>query len=80
LLCYALMYQKQHQIEILEAGIITFKNLNSGLQKFILKDRNGSKGKNHLVDSEVLEQFSFWLKKLISEICAITIPFTEKEV
>ena len=80
LLCYALMYQEQHPIEFLEAGIISFKNLGNGLQRFALKDVDGLKGKHYSVNQETLKQFTEQLKNLITEICDINIPFSEKEV
>ena len=80
LLCYALMYQEQHPIEFLEAGIISFKNLGNGLQRFALKDVDGLKGKHYSVNPETLKQFTEQLKNLITEICDINIPFSEKEV
>ncbi len=75
LLCYALMYHDEHRIESLEAGIITFKNLGGGVQKFTVKDSNKT-----LVDQEILRLFKNQLEQLILEICDINIPFTEKEV
>ncbi|MFH6603209.1 PD-(D/E)XK nuclease family protein [Maribacter algicola] len=80
LLCYALMYQEMQRTPELEAGIITFKNLNGGLQKFTLKEMNGANGKNQLVDQEVLRLFKDQLEQLILEICDIDTPFIEKEV
>ena len=63
-----------------EAGIISFKNLKSGVLKFATKDRNGAYAKkDSLITDETLENFSVELKKLILEICNPNIPFTEKE-
>jgi len=81
LLCYALMYNDKNSIETLQSGIISFKNLNSGLLKFATKDRRGSYAKkDHTITRETLSDFQKELKKLILEICNPKIPFTEKEV
>lgn len=62
-----------------EAGIISFKNLKSGLLKFE-KKVPGTRKKDSLVTAEIIEDFQFELKKLISEICNPEIPFMEKEI
>lgn len=81
LLCYALMYNDKNPIETIESGIISFKNLNSGLLKFATKDKRGSYAKkDHIISQETLSHFQEELKKLILEICNPEIPFTEKEV
>jgi hypothetical protein len=80
-LAYAQMiYQKQAFQQETEAGIISFKNLQSGFLKFGTKDRPGSRNKNQLVTAETLADFQTELKQLILEICNPDIPFTEKEV
>lgn len=81
LLCYALMYTDKNHVETIESGIISFKNLNSGLLKFATKDKRGSWAKkDHHITQETLSFFSEELKKLIVEICNPEIPFTEKEI
>lgn len=80
LLCYAQMYRFENASDSLEAGIITFKNLNGGLQKLTMKDLGEKKGKHYTIDTDVLKQFQTMLYKLILEICDINTPFTEKEV
>lgn len=62
-----------------EAGIISFKNLKSGLLKFE-KKIPGTRKKDSLVTAETIKDFQFELKKLISEICNPEIPFVEKEI
>lgn len=80
-LAYAYMiYQKQAFQQETEAGIISFKNLQSGFLKFGTKDRPGSRTKNQVITSETLDDFLIELKQLILEICNIKTPFTEKEV
>jgi hypothetical protein len=80
LLCYALMFnQKNSTIEI-EAGIISFKNLNAGMLSFAMKEQRNSRTKNKIITQETLSQFTMELKKLILEICNPNFPFVEKEV
>ncbi len=80
LLCYALMYNEKYPVKTIEAGIFSFKNLNSGLLQFATKDKKGSRTKDTSIQQQTLQLFSYELKRLISEICNPEIPFTEKEV
>ncbi len=79
-LAYALMIQKEMPITNAEAGIISFKNLNSGFLKFATKPSPRSQKKDHDIGVQTLELFIEELKKLILEICNPDIPFTEKEI
>lgn len=80
-LAYAYMiYQKQGFSNETEAGIISFKNLQSGFLKFGTKESARARSKNQTITLELLEDFLSELTKLILEICDISIPFTEKEV
>lgn len=64
-----------------EAGIISFKNLQSGFLKFSKKDKEGKGAKKDpTIDQEILNAYKEQLKKLISEICDPQIPFQEKEI
>jgi ATP-dependent helicase/nuclease subunit B len=64
-----------------EAGIISFKNLNAGFLTFAKKDKAGAYAKKDtLITPETLDDFYTELKSLILEICNPEIPFTEKEV
>ena len=81
LMCYALMYNNEHPTQEVEAGIISFKKLSSGLLKFAQKDKMGNGAKKEtLITKETLHYFSSELKKLILEICNKEIPFVEKEL
>ena len=80
LLCYALMYTSQTPVSTLEAGIISFKKLGAGLMRFATKPKKGSRTKDYHITEETLTYFSAELKGLIMEICAIDVPFVEKEV
>ena len=80
-LCYAYMMSKSKKINLpIEAGIISFKNLNSGFLKFSKKENANNRNKDSIITQETLNDFSIQLKKLISEICNQKINFTEKEV
>lgn len=81
-LCYALMMQQTIGLtNAVEAGIISFKNLQSGFLKFATKDRAGAYAKKDtLITNETLESFQIELTKLILEICNLDVDFIEKEV
>jgi len=80
LLTYAILYNSKNPFEAIEAGIFSFKNLNSGLLRFGTKEKRGSRKKDNSITQDTLLQFNAQLKKLILEICNPNIPFTEKEV
>lgn len=82
ILVYAYMMHTSAKTEFpFEAGIISFKNLKSGVLKFSKKDKAGSYAKkDNLIRKETLESFIVELKQLILEICNQSIPFTEKEL
>ncbi|MBC2843979.1 PD-(D/E)XK nuclease family protein [Winogradskyella flava] len=81
-LCYAYIMHIKKQIELpVEAGIISFKNLNEGFLKFAKKDKAGSWAKKEqLISQDTLDNFEKQLKKLILEICDPTVNFIEKEL
>jgi hypothetical protein len=74
------MYNDGIQINSIEAGIISFKNLNSGVLSFGTKEKKGSRTKDNLITQETIALFTTALNQLISEICNPEIPLTEKEV
>ncbi|MDB4293222.1 PD-(D/E)XK nuclease family protein [Maribacter sp.] len=81
LLCYGLMYSEHTSSNTLQAGIISFKNLKSGLLPFThMADTGKGVAKNLFMDAEVLATFQIELKKLVLEICNTALPFREKEV
>ncbi|NRA94467.1 MAG: PD-(D/E)XK nuclease family protein [Psychroserpens sp.] len=81
LLMYAYMMQKEKKISLpVEAGIFSFKKLNSGLVKFATKPSKGSKTKDYSITHETMEAFEGELKKLLIEIFNKNIPFIEKDV
>ena len=80
-LCYAYMMHKKNNIQLpIEAGIISFKNLNSGFLKFGKKDSQFSRTKHQTITEDTLANFETELKKLIVEICNPDIDFIEKEL
>jgi ATP-dependent helicase/nuclease subunit B len=81
-LTYAYMMNKKKKFtNPVEAGIISFKNLNKGFLRFAKKDKPGAYAKkDSLITPNTLDSFFIELKQLILEICNPKIPFTEKEV
>ncbi|MDG5490966.1 PD-(D/E)XK nuclease family protein [Psychroserpens sp. SPM9] len=80
LLMYAYMMYKSDVISLpVEAGIISFKSLNSGVLKFAKKIPQ-SKSKDYTITSETLDAFEVELKSLISELYNPDIDFIEKEI
>ena len=64
-----------------EAGIISFKNLQNGFLKFSKKNKKGRGAKKDSeITLETLEAFKEQLQNLILEIFDSGIPFTEKEI
>ncbi|WP_100611235.1 PD-(D/E)XK nuclease family protein [Confluentibacter lentus] len=82
ILSYAYMMLLSGEIKLpIEAGIISFKNLNSGFLKFAKKDKSGNGAKkDFLIAQDTLNAFQEELKKLIIEICNPTIDFVEKDI
>ncbi|WP_417885439.1 PD-(D/E)XK nuclease family protein [Zunongwangia sp.] len=80
-LAYASMIKKEENLPLpVEGGIISFKNLKSGLLKFAKREKPRGGTKNHLIDEEIFSDFEIQLQKLIIEICNPEVPFTEKEI
>ncbi len=81
ILMYAYMMYKDNKIDLpVEAGIISFKNLNSGLLRFATKPSMGSRTKDHIITEDTLLAFEIELKKLIVEIFDAEQDFIEKEL
>ena len=81
ILTYAYMLnEEEHFTGPLEAGIISFKNLQGEyFLKFAKKDKSGYGAvKEHAISKEILEQFELQLKNLIIEICNPELDFIEK--
>lgn len=82
ILTYAWLLDKKKAFDQpVEAGIISFKNLQNGFLKFSKKDKSGYGAKKDPdIDSDVLTSYQKELEKLITEICNPEIPFLEKEI
>ena len=81
ILCYAYMMYVNRKIELpIEAGIISFKNLNSGFLKFGTKPSTYSKKKDQTISIDTINAFEAELKRLILEILDPNIDFIEKEL
>jgi hypothetical protein len=81
ILAYAYLINKKYNFTTpIEAGVISFKNLNSGFLKFAKKESKGSKNKNSEITQETLDEYFIQLKKLILEICNPDIDIIEKKV
>jgi hypothetical protein len=81
ILCYAYMMHQKKLITLpIEAGIISFKNLNAGFLKFGKKETPFSRSRNQLISEETLNNFEIELKKLIVDICNPNTDFIEKEL
>ena len=73
LLCYAYMYNSEHPIVKVEAGIFSFKNIKAGILKF-------TDNKNTIITQDTLELFTKELQSLVYAICDPNTPFVEKEI
>ena len=74
LLCYALMYFKNHpKTTNIEAGLISFRDLNKGLIKFGTK--KSLTKRDYLIDLEKINEFEESVKELILEIMDPNLPF-----
>jgi ATP-dependent helicase/nuclease subunit B len=60
-----------------EAGIISFKNLNSGFLKMNFAEKRG--GNDSFISSENIDQFLIELSRIISEILNPEIPFIQNQ-
>ncbi|WBL25814.1 PD-(D/E)XK nuclease family protein [Zunongwangia sp. HGR-M22] len=80
-LAYATMMKNEENISLpLEGGIISFKNLKSGLLKFAKREKPRGGSKDFSISEDTFTAYQDQLKKLITEICNPAIPFTEKEI
>ena len=81
ILAYAYMLNQQKPFNFpIEAGIISFKNLQSGFLKFTKREQPRGGNKDTLITEVTLNNYFQELKKLIIEICNPKINFIEKEL
>src|SRR5699024_24348 len=76
-LTYAWLYMQNTEVEKLEAGILSMRNMGSG---FMPVKENKKEGFGTTITKEVVEKFEEYLITLISEIFDLEIEFTEKEI
>ena len=78
LLMYAYLLKHSGEIDLpVEAGIVSFKNLNSGVLKFLHME---SKSKDPLISDSTLSSFEMELKRILIEIFDPEVNFIEKAV
>lgn len=77
-LMYAYLYLKNHPASEVEAGIISFKNFNSGFISFAQKPK--TRFEPRTIDSKVMDLFESQLIALIQELFNPEIPLLEKPV
>lgn len=76
-LAYAFTFEPFLNGRIMEAGVISFKNMKSGFLPFKIKE---GKAETQIVTSEILQNYKEQLVQLLLEILNKEIPFEEKEV
>ena len=76
-LAYAFTFEPFLQGRMMEAGVISFKNMKSGFLPLKVKE---GKVETQIVTSDILESYKEQLVHLLLEILNKEIPFTEKEV
>ncbi len=77
-LCYAYLYAQLNHVTLLDAGVISFKNLSEGFLNFATKEKPRSRNRTAGVTPEVLKAFEQQLLILISEICNPAASLVEK--
>jgi len=81
ILAYAYMMNVKKPLNFpIEAGVISFKNLNSGFLKFTKKEDSRTRKGDSFITQDTLISYFEELKKLIIEICNPEINFIEKEL
>ena len=73
-LAYAFMYEKSTDL-LIEAGIVSFKNIKSGFLPFIFKE---DKIANSVISEFIMENYLQQIVLLLNEILDKNIPFLEK--
>lgn len=75
ILAYAFMFQKEAENKVVEAGIISFKNLKSGFLPFGFKE--GSETRS-IINEEIMLPYLEQMVLLLNEILDPTVAFEEK--
>ena len=74
ILCYAFMLQSEYGHTDMEAGIISFKNLNAGFLPFTFVD---NKVKTTIISKEILDSFTDEIVVVLNQILDQAIDFQE---
>ncbi len=77
-LSYAYMYTHSENNSVLNAGVISLKNLSQGYLDFALLERKGSRKRHPGIDDDRLQSFEKELFRLVKEICDPSKPFIEE--
>ena len=77
LLAYAYLHMAETGEGPVSAGIISLKNIGSGVLLFSMKDAGNSSNKVSIIGDQTLAGFKKVLDKLLLEICDPSIPLTE---
>ena len=77
LYCYLYNQEATNKSKSIEAGIISFKNLNSGFIKMNFSEKRGIN--ENFITQDKLELFLEELKGIIIEILDSNIPFKQNE-
>ena len=79
-LMYAYMLQNTINHPVIEAGVISFKNMSSGFLRFAEKDSPRATHKRYGITADIYQKFTEQFNALVLEIFNPEIPFTEKEI
>ncbi|MBK5209955.1 MAG: PD-(D/E)XK nuclease family protein [Flavobacteriaceae bacterium] len=77
---YSFLFSEENKNQLskpVEAGIISFKNLNSGFLKMNFSEKRGAT--DSLISQENTDQFLIELKRIIKEILNPEIPFIQNQ-
>lgn len=77
---YTYLFTKKNQFDFskpIEAGIISFKNLNNGFLKMNFSEQKGVS--DNLITQTKINDFMIEIKKLLAEILDKNLPFTESK-
>ena len=77
LLCYAWLYFKSNNNQTVKAGVVSFKNLNSGILWFGLK--TGSRQQEEQINSDTIAAFQAELISLFKTLFNPELPFKAPE-
>jgi hypothetical protein len=75
ILAYAFIFEKQAEGKLVEAGIISFKNLKAGFLPFTFKE---NKEETTLINEKIVSNYLEQIALLLSEILDKETPFEEK--